>query len=453
MLDILIKNGRYADFDRGALVYGDVGVRDGTIAAVGSVAEDARRVVDAAGKIVTTGFVDIHMHEENFAREGDRYDIALRMLRMGVTTAVAGNCGGQSQSVAEFRNCIERLGGAPCNYLLLAGYNRARRLLAGLGEHERASEAQIDLCAAHLASEIEGGASGISFGVEYDPGIEEEEIIRVIAAQRPGVFASMHYRDEGEAAIASVEEMIRIAKATGARFQISHLSSCAAMGQMEEALRLINRANEENPLLDYDTYPYNAFCTHIGSVTFDGDRFERLKAANAPILIASGAHAGKIVEDRALFDQIRAEKPSPLAVVFEMRENEIGMAVANRECGMVASDGVLMGGLGHPRAAGTFPRILAKYVREENALSMMCALKKMSVAPAGRMNLVKKTRVAPGYDADLVVFDPHAVQDRATFEQPNLPPAGFGAVIVNGRLAIMDDEVVDARAGRFIQSL
>ncbi len=453
MLDILIKNGQVADFDRGALVYGDVGLRDGKIIAVGRVTQDAVRVVDAVGKIVTTGFVDIHMHEESFADEGDQYDIALRMLRMGVTTAVAGNCGGQNQGVADFRAALERLGGAPCNYLLLAGYNTARRKLAGLGVHESASGEQIDLCAAHLAAEIEAGASGISFGVEYDPGIAQEEIIRVIAAQRKGVFVSMHYRDEGEAAISSIEEMIRVAKATGARFQISHLSSCAAMGYMEEAILLINRANEENPLLDYDTYPYNAFCTNIGAVTFDGNRFEQLKAANAPVMIASGAHAGKIVEDKALFDQIRSEAPHTLVVVFEMRENEISMAVANPACGMIGSDGVLMRGLGHPRAAGAFPRILAKYVRGENALSMMCALKKMSVAPAVRMNLARKTRVAPGCDADLVVFDPHAVQDRATFEQPNLSPVGFKAVIVNGRLAILDDEVVDARAGRFIQSL
>ncbi|HWQ57379.1 MAG TPA: amidohydrolase family protein [Clostridia bacterium] len=453
MLDILIKNGQYVDFDGGRLVYGDIGVRGGKIVSVGEVGEDAKTTVDAVGKLVACGFVDIHMHEEQFAFEGEEYDIALRMLRMGVTTAVGGNCGSQLQSVADFRAAIERLGGAPCNYLLLAGYNSARRIAANLGAYERADDEQIDIAAAHVAGEIEAGASGISFGVEYDPGITEEEIVRAINAQKHrGIFAAMHYRGDGEEAIDSIREMIRIARATGTRFQISHLSSCSAMGQMEEALKLINKAVEENPQLDYDTYPYNAFCTFIGTASFDGDSFEHWQAQNAGIMIASGEHAGKFC-DKALFERVREENPFTLVVVFAMRENEIAMAVANPDCGMIGSDGVLMQGLGHPRATGTFARVLAKYVRDEGALSLVCALRKMSVTPAARLGLANKTRIAPGYDADLVVFDPYAVQDRATFEEPNLPPCGYKAVVVNGRLAVMDDAVVDARAGRFIQSL
>lgn len=453
MLDIAIKNGRYADFDAGRLAYGDIGVKDGKIVFVGEVNEPAAKVIDASGKIVSPGFIDIHMHEENFEAEGERYDIAERMLRMGVTTCVSGNCGGQRQDVKYFRQVIERLGGAPCNYLLLAGYNRARRIVANLGPYDSAADGQVDAIAEYLAGEIEAGASGISFGVEYDPGISEEEVVRALNAQpEKGVFASMHYRGDGKDAIDSINEMIRVAKRTDTRFQISHLSSCSAMGQMEEALSLINEAVRENPLLDYDTYPYNAFCTVIGSAVFDGDSFEQWRAQNADVMIASGEYAGTVC-DKALFEKVRAETPSALVVVFAMREREIAMAIENPYCGMVASDGILKQGNGHPRATGTFARVLAKYVREEGVVSMMNALKKISCVPAARMGLLEKTRLAPGYDADITVFDPAAVQDMATFKQPGLPPAGFAAVIVNGKLALENDEIVDARAGRFIQRL
>lgn len=452
MLDILIKNGHCADFDAEKLTQGDIGIRNGKICAVGEVNEPARKTIDATGKIVSTGFVDIHMHEENFAEEGEKYDIAQRMLRMGVTTCVAGNCGDQRQSVKQFRSVLDKLGGAPVNYLLLAGYNTARRSVAGLGPYEMASEEQIDRIAAHLASEIEAGASGVSFGVEYDPAITEDEIIRALLRQKKGIFVSMHYRADGDGAVASVEEMSRIAKKTGVRFQISHLSSCSAMGQMEETLAVINAAVRENPLLDYDTYPYNAFCTSIGAAVFDGDSFERWQAQKADIMIASGGHAGEIC-DRALFDSVRAAQPDTLVVVFAMREKEIAMAIENPSCGMVASDGILCRGNGHPRATGTFARVLAKYVREEGVISMMDALRKMSAAPAERMGLLNKTRLAPGYDADVTVFDSETVQDRATYKAPKLPPAGYAAVIVNGRLAVENDAIVDDRAGRFTQKL
>lgn len=451
MLDILIKNGRYADFDEGRLARGDIGVKDGKITAVGEVDEPAKKVIDASGKIVSMGFVDIHMHEECFDEE--EYDIALRMLRMGVTSCVAGNCGGQRQSVARFREAIESRGGAPVNYLLLAGYNAARHAVGGLARYAPADEATVERIAAHIKSEIEAGASGMSFGVEYDPAITEEEIIHAINAQeRREIFVSMHYRGDDKDAIDSINEMIRIARSTGVRFQISHLSSCSATGQMEESLALINRAKAENPLLDYDTYPYNASCTSIGSACFDGDSFQERQAKNVEVLVVSGAHAGEIC-DRALFEELRANEPGTLVAAFSMREKEIRMAIENPYCGMVASDGILKRGNGHPRAAGTFARILAKYVREEGILSMMGALNKISAVPAARIGLSNKTRLAPGYDADIAVFDPEKVRDNATFMASNLPPEGFTAVIVNGALAIENDEVINARAGRFMQSL
>ncbi len=453
MLDILIKNGRYPDFARGLLVHGDIGVRGGKIVSAGETDEAASNVIDADGMIVSPGFIDIHMHEENFRIEGERYVIAQRMLRMGVTTCLGGNCGDTYQPTSVFRQTLDRLGGAPVNYIMLAGYNTLRHSVAHLGEYDAASPGDIEAIAAAAAREIADGASGISFGVEYDPGITEAEIVRALRLQKEqGIFVSMHYRADSSRSLDSIREMIRIAEATNVRFQVSHLSSCSAMGQMKDALALLGPAIERNPLLDYDTYPYNAFCTDIGSAVFDNDSFTMWRATGADVLMGSGSHRGEYITDKKLFDEIRSAEPHENVIVFAMKEDEIAMALTS-QYGMLGSDGVLTNGDGHPRATGTFPRLIAKYVREEGRLSMMSALEKMTLRPAKRLGLGAKGRIAPGCDADITVFDPENIRDNATFAEPSLPATGFAAVIVGGRIAVLNDQTLDARAGRFIQTL
>ncbi|MBQ5796432.1 MAG: amidohydrolase family protein, partial [Firmicutes bacterium] len=306
MYDILIKNGKYPDFETKEFVEADVAISDGKIVAVGSVDGEAKRIIDAAGRVVSPGFIDIHMHEEQFLEDGEKYIIAELMLLMGVTTALGGNCGVNRQDVEVFKGVIEKLGGAPINYAVLAGYNSERRKL-DIGRHEPATDEQIDQLTAKLRSEVEAGAYGISFGVEYDPGMPYEEVLKVLKGMpQEDLFVSMHYRDDSTGAIPSIHEMISFAKESGKKFQISHLSSCSCMGQMKEAMPLINQAIAENPRLDYDTYPYNAFSTEIGTAVFEDGCFEQWNKGPENLFMTCGKYKNQFWT-RETFEEIRRD--------------------------------------------------------------------------------------------------------------------------------------------------
>lgn len=449
MYDLIIQGGCYPDFRRKQILRGDIAVQDGRITAVGSVTGPAKRVIQAEGRVVSPGFLDIHMHEENFQKEGEHFEISERMLKMGVTTCVGGNCGTQHQSVSQFRAVLDRLGGAPVNYLLQAGYNTARQAL-GLTHYETASQEQIHTLIEQMQQELDAGAIGISFGLEYDPGIPTEEVLQVVQALRhPDLFVSMHYREDSVGAEASVREMIAIAEAIAPRrFQLSHLSSCSAMGQMAPCLALINDAMARLPGLDYDTYPYSAFSTGIGTAVFDEGCFEHWGKDYSSILLTDGPHKGEFCT-KELFEQVRREDPEQYVVAMVMNEDEIVAALTN-PTGMVASDGILNNGRGHPRAAGTFPRVLGKYVREEGKLSLLEALRKMTLAPADRLRLFRKGRIEVGCDADLTIFDPATIRDGATFTDLDALVTGIDFVVVNGHIALEQGKIVCGRAGQFL---
>ena len=253
MYDILIKNGLYPDFSQKTFIKGDIAIKDGKIIEIGEIFEEAMQTINASGKIVSPGFIDIHMHEERFLQNGQKYDIAEYMLKMGVTTCLGGNCGSARQPLPVFKDIIESLGGSPVNYMMQAGYNTARTDM-GIGHYDAATPEQISALADKMQEDILNGAYGISFGLEYDPGITFEEIMAVLNAQpQKDLYVSAHYREDSKGALKSIYEMIRIAQESGKRFQISHLSSCSAMGQMKESLEILNQAIEENPRIQYDT--------------------------------------------------------------------------------------------------------------------------------------------------------------------------------------------------------
>ncbi len=450
MLDILIQSAQYPDYEKGEMVTGDIGIKDGKILKVGRITESAQKVISADGKIVSPGFIDIHMHEEDFIHEGEKYIISEMMLKMGVTTCLGGNCGLQHQSVKKFCQTISQLGGAPVNYMLLAGYNSMRTQF-GIGRYDSTPQQVIKEIAEKLKQEIEDGAFGISFGLEYDPAITFDEVIAALNAQtHDDIFVSMHYREDSAGSPDAIKEMIEIARVSKKRFQISHLSSCSAMGQMKDALKEINDAISENPKLNYDTYPYNAFSTHIGSAVFDDGCFERWNKGYENILLTDEPYKNRFC-DKELFEKARKEYPEMLAVAFVMNEEEIAEAIANPN-GMVASDGIINNGNGHPRAAGTFPRVLGKYVRETQCVSMVDALRKMTLEPAQRLQLSGKGQIKEGFDADLTIFNPDTIMDGATFEDISVAPIGIDFVLLKGSIALEGGKIINNRLGQFISS-
>lgn len=448
MLDLLIKNGKYPDFNVGQMKRGNIGIFDGKITYIGSELPEAKEVIDCEGKVVSPGFIDIHMHEENFAEEGEEYVIAQMMLEMGVTTAVGGNCGMQNQDLAYFKQVLDRLGGSPVNYIMLAGYNQMRYKL-GVGRYESATLEERDEIRKLLKRELDEGAYGISFGIEYDPGITTEEVLYALGvSEDPKLLAAAHYREDCLQNIDPITEMIRISADIPMKFQISHLSSCSAMGLMEESLDAINEAMDKNPKLNYDTYPYNAFSTHMGSAVFEDGCIEGWHKDYRDILLTD--HPYKDVRcSKELFEQVREEYPDMLAVAFVMNEEEIAAAIANKN-GMVASDAIINNGNGHPRAAGTFPRVLGKYVREYKVLPLIDAIRKMTLEPAVRLELDKKGRIEVGCDADLTIFNPATIIDGATFSDLHIQPEGIEYVFINGQLALRDKITVNNRLGKFI---
>lgn len=447
MLDILLVNGRYPDYDDDSIKAGNIGIGGRTIAYIGNDTPDSGLTIDVKGKIVSPGFIDIHMHEEDFGRDGKRFIISQRMLEMGVTTVCGGNCGHSRQPLAEFKRVLNELDGAPVNYCMQSGYNTLRTR-DGLGPHQQSTEAQRERYREELRKELAEGSFGISFGIEYDPAISFDEMLfAVSASEDSNHLVSAHYRNDAVLNLDPVREMIRLSREIRPRFQISHLSSCSAFRNMREALKLIADAKKTDPGLDFDTYPYHAFSCSLGSTVFDDGCFEAWQKSYGDVLLTEEPYKNVYCTEE-IFRDARKNYPNMLAVAFVLDENDIELAV-NSKMGMIASDGLLRGGNGHPRAAGTFPRVLGRYVREKQSITMMDALRKMTKTPADRLRLFSKGQIKEGYDADITVFDPETIIDKADFGSLERPE-GIDYVFIGGDMAIEKGETINQRLGRFI---
>ncbi len=451
MYDIKIMNGQVINFESGEIAIKNIGIREGKIYDVGSCQAEAQIEIDAAGKVVSPGFIDIHMHEEVIGdgSDGDDYDIANKMLLMGVTTCVAGNCGNNRQDVGDFFQYIDKHG-APVNYLSFVGHNYLRNLAGNIDIYRSATSREILEMQKMALGAIESGAIGISFGLEYSPGITFKEVIELVQPlQEEGILLSAHYRKDAKHGIASINELIEISRETGQSMEISHIGSCTAYGMMEKSLEGIKQAIKSGVDISADCYPYHAFSTFIGSAVFDEGCFELWNKSYDSLLLMEEPYRG-VKCDQRLFYKVRKEYPEMLVTAFVMNEEEIIKAL-QAPFVMVASDGLLRRGQGHPRAAGTFPRILGKYVRELKAFSLLEALEKMTLKPAKRLGIEQKGQIKEGFDADLVIFDPQTIIDEATFTDPTKAPKGIAKVILGGKVAVDHNQILNNRLGRVIR--
>jgi N-acyl-D-aspartate/D-glutamate deacylase len=434
--DIVLAHGRVLDPASGLDAVRYVGIRGATIGAVSETPLAGRTVLDASGLVVAPGFIDLHSHGQT--PENYRFK-----ARDGVTTALEMEVG--VAPVPEWYGA--RQGRALVNFGATSGHIPARMLVmhdsgkllprdAAKGAATPAEQRQTyDL----VRRGLDDGALGIGMGIAYVPLATRAEILELfgLAAERK-TAVYVHIRNGGPVepgVIDALQEVIADAAATGASVHVVHITS---MGLRETALCLQMIAGARRSGLDVTTemYPYTAGMTDIGSAVFDAGWQAKQGG------IGFGDLQWALTGERLTAESFaRYRQQGGMVAIHSIPEEVVRLAISN-PLTMIASDGILDGGKGHPRAAGTYTRVLGRYVREQHALSLMDAVRKMTVMPADRLGIRTKGRIAVGADADITVFDPARVVDRATFENPAQYSEGIQFVLVNGTLVVKNGELV-----------
>lgn len=451
-MNILIKSGRVVDPANAIDSVQDIYISGGSIVAP-SVDFVPDTVIDASGKIVCPGFVDIHMHEDPIMEDGSLYKDNERaifncMLRMGVTTAIGGNCGENKYHPADYLDIVDAQGAA-VNVGMMAGHEFFRHAAGAMDKYAPATPQQKAYMAREVEDCLRRGCMGVSFGIRYIPGIDMQELLETAAGcKKYGGRISAHIRSDAEEVFDSAREFLDAGLKLDVVVQLSHIGSMAGFGQMEKFLALVDSYRLLKPEIGCDCYPYDAFSTGIGSTTYDDGWMDRYGCSYDVVELAEGKYKGRRCT-KEIFDEVRREHPQCMTIAYVMQQSEVDLAFAHPGV-MLGSDGTLSEGQGHPRAAGAFPRFFARYVRT-GKLSMYEAVSRLTAVPAKQLNLKNKGRLNVGADADVVVFDPRLIEDRATFAQPLLPPVGIDYVIVNGVIAAKNSEIISFDSGKSVR--
>ena len=439
--DIVLANGRVMDPESGLDAVRNVGIRGGKIAAVSASPLDGRTVVDVKGLVVTAGFIDLHSHGQTPENYGFK-------ARDGVTTALELEVG--VNPVAPWYAARE--GRALVNFGATSGHIPARitvmhdtgKLLPrDVAVHREATADEQRQVFELVRQGLSEGALGVGLGIAYVPKTSREEIFELFtlaAARRAPIY--VHVRNGGPVepgAIDALQEMLADATATGAPLHIVHITS---MGLRETPvlLRMIRGAQRRGVDVTTEAYPYTAGMTDISSAIFDEGWQARQGGTGFGDLQWAATGERLTAESFA-----RYRKQGGMVAIHSIPEEIVRVAVSDPMV-MIASDGILENGKGHPRAAGTYARVLGRYVREQHAIPLMDALRKMNLMPAQRLGIQSKGRLQVGADADIAVFDPERVIDRATFDNPALYSEGIPYVLVGGVLVVRDGKLVEGVA-------
>ena len=458
--DLVIEGGRVMDPETGLDALRNVGIRDGKIVRIAAEPLSGRRAVQAGGLVVAPGFIDLHQHGQELASQRVKaFD--------GVTTALEMEVG--APDVAQFLRLKE--GHSLIHYGTTASHAAARALVfgaplppvvmdprAGIPEilpksgpatNQPATPDQIAHIQQRLRDELDAGALGVGMGIQYTPGATRLEIIdmfRVAAERRLPVYTHMRStgRVEPGSAVESVEEVIGAAAISGAPLHIVHINSSCLLDSVE-CLSLVAGARARGLDVTTEAYPYIAGMTAINSALFNPGWREKLGIDyNNLVLPDTGEH---LTKER--FEELHNSSASQSVLVFANTQEVVDAVIPNPLI-MIASDGAP----GHPRNAGTYARVLAQYVREKKALTLMEAVRKMTLLPAQMLERSTpaarlKGRLQEGADADIVVFDPQTISDRSTFDKPMEPSVGVHYLLIAGTLLIDEGKFVpDVFPGR-----
>ena len=447
---VRIQNGRVVDpaqaIDRITNLY----IEDGKISAITDESFNADVLIDATGSIVCPGFIDIHMHEDDYDPETDTIgcSMAKSALHMGVTLDIGGNCGQNVFDPAHYLACIDR-DGAPVHLGLLVGHTYLRSQLPNHNKYQPIDQVALKKITAACAELLACGCLGVSFGVKYVPGTTMEEMLALAALCRNGdKLVAAHVRQDLDEVFPAADELAAIGEKAGVRVQFSHIGSMGGYGQMPRLLKQIKDYRAKGIDMLCDCYPYSAFSTGIGETTYDDGFLDRYQANYDRILIASGPYAGKRCT-KEIFDTLRSTAPDTATVGYFMNDTDIETALCSPLV-MLGSDGVRTGGMGHPRASGSFARFIADYIRP-GKIGLAEGISKMTTMTANRLHLPNKGNFLPGSDADITIFDLEQVNDCATYENGQIPAQGFKFVLLGGEIALQDDQIVNCRLGKSVR--
>jgi len=473
MADWILRGGTVIDGTGGPRRQADVAITGDRIAAVGKVAKSTgAREIDASGLVVAPGFIDVHTHDDRALLASDMAAKASQ----GVTTVITGNCGislaplslknpppppldllGDIADYAypRFVDYFDALDRSPpvINAAALVGHSTLRAgTMTELDRPARADE--IARMQQRLVEALGAGAIGLSTGLYYAPAAHapSEEVEALAKLLRPaGAVYTTHMRDEAEHVLDSLDESFHVGETAQVPVVISHHKTTGMrnFGRTAETLPKIAAAIQKQEI-GLDAYPYVASSTVL--------RTERLEDATRVLITWSKAmpeQAGRDLADIAKEWGVglreAAQRLQPGGAIYWMMDEADVRRVLAFEQTMIGSDGLPHDAHPHPRLWGTFPRVLGHYCREVGLFGLETAVRKMTGLPASRFGLSGRGVLAEGAYADLTVFDPETVIDRATFAEPTLPAAGIAHVFVNGRPVWTAGKVSGERAGRALR--
>ena len=425
-------------------------VEDGRIAWAGTDKPQADEYIDATGRIVTPGFIDMHLHEDPVGESGKIQPCIFEtMLRMGVTTVLGGNCGINYHDPVDFLNIVDRDGTA-VNVAMLAGHEYFRKEAGATDIYAQATEEEKQIMEQRIAAALDGGCMGVSFGLRYVPGANKDEFFRAAACcAKDNKLIASHVRDDADGVFDAIDEFCAAGVEYGVPVQISHIGSMGGFGQMEAVLRQIDSYKLRGLDIAMDCYPYFAFSTKVGTPTYDPGWLDRYHCDYDVLEFCEGKYKGQRAT-KETFEEMRRDFPECITVCYVMKPEDVRLAYSHPAV-LVASDGLLNKGQGHPRAAGSFPRFIAEFVRDGD-IDLYTAVEKITAMPARRMKLANKGHLAVGADADITIFDYEKIRDNATFAQPVLAPEGIDYVLIGGKIAAKDCAIVDGGLGRAVRS-
>lgn len=514
-MELLIKGGRILDGSGNPWFKADLAIEDGRIAAIGRLQREAGEVIDAEGLVVAPGFIDTHSHSDLMliAEPEARMKVMQGITTEIVGQDGLGEAPIRGDLLEDWRRYLSGLNGDPeiewdwrsfsdylnrlekarpaTNVASLVGHGNLRLLTVGM-EDRRPTREELDEMRGLLAGAMEEGALGLSTGLIYPPcsysDPEELSSLCQVVHEYGGIFVA-HMRDEGDRILEALEEMITLGRRTGTPIHISHLKTSGEgnWGRMVEVLEVIESARVEGIDITFDQYPYIAGSTFLSSLlpgwAHEGGpskMLERIRDTASRrkileemgrgerwdgILISSvkteenrrleGRRLSEAASEMGLTPQelalklIEEEENAVSMILFSMSETDVETAMRSR-LGMVCTDGLVLG-RPHPRAYGSFPRVLGRYVRDKGVLSLEEAVRKMTSLPAQRFGLMDRGLLRPGLAADITIFDPRSIMDKATFEDPRRFPEGIEYVIVNGEIAVEEGSYKGIRAGRVLR--